>query len=101
MTTALACPRCSNELPADAFYGPCVACRTELNAATDAKHAAKLERVADALAAGWTSDPARRCWVRTEDCGECDGRGRTASRTCNTCNGAGETETLIEWEGGR
>lgn len=97
MSTALACPRCHAELPADAFYGPCHACRTGLNIAADRDLARRLAVVADAVAAGWSCDRTRNTWARLEPCAQCDSVGYTDNRRCEPCKGTGEIEALVEW----
>lgn len=62
--SALACPRCHTALPADASYGPCAACRSDIAAAATAAFAAKLEAVAAALADGFEWDPTESEWRR-------------------------------------
>jgi hypothetical protein len=98
---ALTCPRCRSELPEGAFYGPCAACRSGLKDRASADYERRLEHVADALAAGWSADPARRSWVRPEPCSHCAGAGRVERDQCQPCRGVGTVEVLVAWEGGR
>jgi hypothetical protein len=93
----LTCPSCGTDIPIGVLYGPCAACRRQLNANADTTFAAKLERVADALADGWTCDDARCCWVRLEPCGHCDGTGYANRANCRDCKGTGHVEVLVEW----